>query len=83
MPTSELSIPERVVPFLKKHPKTAYCDDCIKDSVQLKRRQQAQRVTGALATTHDLMTDRSSSRERKTETTQPSRCRRHTNISES
>jgi hypothetical protein len=54
MPTFELSIPERVVAFLKKHPKTTYCDDCIKDNVQLKRRQQAQRVTGALATTHDF-----------------------------
>jgi hypothetical protein len=55
MPTSGLSIPERVVAFLKKHPKTPYCDDCIKENVQLKRRQQAQRVTGALATTHDFL----------------------------
>jgi hypothetical protein len=50
-----MSIPEQVTEFLKKQPGQAYCDDCIAEEIPLKRRQQAQRVTGALAMTADFV----------------------------
>jgi hypothetical protein len=53
-----MSIPEQVASFLRKHGGVAYCDDCLKENVPLKRRQQAQRVTGALAQTQDFIRDK-------------------------
>jgi hypothetical protein len=50
-----MSIPEQVSTFLKDRGGKAYCDDCIAKNVPLKRRQQAQRVTGALAMTGDFV----------------------------
>ena len=50
-----MTIPEQVTEFLKKQPGKAYCDDCIAEKIPLKRRQQAQRVTGALAMTADFV----------------------------
>jgi hypothetical protein len=44
-----MSIPEQVSDFLRKNVGSSYCDDCIQKGIGLKRRQQAQRVTGALA----------------------------------
>jgi hypothetical protein len=50
-----MSIPEQVSDFLRQNDGAAYCDDCIQKNVGLKRRQQAQRVTGALAQTRDFV----------------------------
>ena len=50
-----MSIPEQVTEFLKKQPGKAYCDDCIAEKIPLKRRQQAQRETGALAMTGEFV----------------------------
>ena len=55
-----MSIPEQVSAFLRAHPGKAYCDDCIAEKIPLKRRQQAQRVTGALAMTGDFVRESSS-----------------------
>lgn len=41
-------VPERVAAFLVQNKGRAYCDDCIKDKLQLARRQQAQQATSAL-----------------------------------
>jgi hypothetical protein len=49
-----MSIPEQVSNFLRAKTGAAYCDDCIQKNVGLKRRQQAQRVTGALSQTRDF-----------------------------
>lgn len=51
----DASIPEQVSGFLRKHNGTSYCDDCIQRNLSLKRRQQAQRVTGALAQTKEFV----------------------------
>ena len=51
-------IPERVAGYLRDHKGKAYCDDCIFENVALKRRQQAQRVTAALAQTHDFIREK-------------------------
>ena len=51
----DASIPEQVSGFLRKHNGTSYCDDCIQKNLSLKRRQQAQRVTGALAMTKEFV----------------------------
>ncbi|PYX28223.1 MAG: hypothetical protein DMG77_16605 [Acidobacteria bacterium] len=51
-----MTIAERVSNFLRdKHPGTSYCDDCIAKQLDLSRRQQAQRVTIALAVTKDFV----------------------------
>jgi hypothetical protein len=50
-----MSIPEQVSEFLRQRSGKAYCDDCIAEKIPLKRRQQAQRVTGALAMTADFV----------------------------
>jgi hypothetical protein len=52
-----MSIPEQVSGFLRAHPGKTYCDDCIAQIIPLKRRQQSQRVTGALAMTGDFVRD--------------------------
>jgi hypothetical protein len=41
--------------FLREQLGKTYCDDCIAQKIPLKRRQQAQRVTGALAMTGDFV----------------------------
>lgn len=46
-----MMIAERVNTFITGRKPKAFCDDCIKEQLGLSRRQQAQRVTGALATT--------------------------------
>lgn len=50
-----MSIPEDVTTFLRKNSGRAYCDDCLKDNLKLKRRQQAQRVTGAISHTKEFV----------------------------
>lgn len=54
----DASIPEQVSNFLRKHDGIPYCDDCIHKSLSLKRRQQAQRVTGALAQTREFIREK-------------------------
>jgi hypothetical protein len=54
-----MSIPEQVAIFLRQHTGLAYCDVCLKKNVQLKRPQQAQRVTDALAQTRDFTREKS------------------------
>ena len=49
-----MSIPEDVTAFLRKNSDKAYCDDCLKDNLKLKRRQQAQRVTDAISETREF-----------------------------
>jgi hypothetical protein len=44
-------IPTEVNRFLTKNAPEVYCDDCIATILGLSRRQQAHRVTSALATT--------------------------------
>jgi len=41
-------VPERVAAFLVQNKGQPFCDDCLKDSLDLKRRQQAQQATSAL-----------------------------------
>ena len=50
-----MSIPEQVSGFLRARLGKPYCDDCIAQIIPLKRRQQSQRVTGALAMTEDFV----------------------------
>jgi len=45
-----MTVPERISTFLTDHKGAAFCDDCLKDSLRLARRQQAQQATSALAT---------------------------------
>lgn len=47
-----MSIPELVATYLCQH--AGYCDVCLKKNIQLKRPQQVQRVTDALAQTQDF-----------------------------
>ena len=42
-------VPERISAFLTQHRGEAFCDDCLKDRLQLARRQQAQQASSALA----------------------------------
>jgi hypothetical protein len=42
---------QKVTGFLMKNKGKPYCDDCLKQQVPLSRRQEAQRITQALATT--------------------------------
>ncbi len=53
-----MSIPEDVTTFLRKNRSKAYCDDCLKDNLKLKRRQQAQRVTGAISQTKEFVREK-------------------------
>lgn len=48
------NIAERVAGFLREQRGRAYCDDCLVGKAKLKRRQQANRVTMALAVTSDF-----------------------------
>jgi hypothetical protein len=41
----------KVTGFLTKNKGKPYCDDCLKQQIPLSRRQEAQRITQALATT--------------------------------
>lgn len=50
-----MTIAESVDGFLRHHARSAYCDDCLKDSLRLKRRQQAQRVTEPLGLTQEFV----------------------------
>lgn len=45
----------RVNEFISKQRPRAICDDCIAESLELSRRQQSARVTGALETTSDFV----------------------------
>ena len=47
-------IPERVNKFITDHMPDTFCDDCIAEQLDLSRRQQANRVTSALATTDNF-----------------------------
>lgn len=47
----EMNNAEKVTGFLTKNKGKPYCDDCLKQQVPLSRRQEAQRITQALATT--------------------------------
>jgi hypothetical protein len=53
-----MSIPEDVTKFLRQHKGVAYCDGCIQKNVGLKLRQQAQRVTGAIAQTPEFIREK-------------------------
>jgi hypothetical protein len=44
-----MSVPERVVAFLRGGKPGAYCDDCIRDGLHLARRQEVAIVTLTLA----------------------------------
>jgi hypothetical protein len=49
-----MTIPESVSIFLKRYQPYAYCNDCIREHVGLKRRQDAQRVTFVLGQTREF-----------------------------
>ena len=49
-----MNIPETVHSWLTERKGFAHCDDCIAEELTLARRQQAHRVTSALATTRDF-----------------------------
>ena len=51
----EATIPKRVSNLLRQNPEVAYCDDCLATVLGLPRRQQAQRVTAALAVTQEFI----------------------------
>ena len=48
------TIAQQVNSYITKHRPRAYCDDCIASALDLSRRQQSARVTGALETTSDF-----------------------------
>lgn len=48
------TIAQRVNSFITEKRPDAICDDCIAASLNLSRRQQSARVTGALETTSDF-----------------------------
>ena len=50
-----MTIAENVSNWLRRQHKKAFCDDCIKEKLQLSRRQQAFRVTSALGTTSEFL----------------------------
>jgi hypothetical protein len=56
--TQPHTAPERVALFLKAHPGTDFCDDCLRDLVELTRRQQAQQATSALSASTGFNRDR-------------------------
>ena len=43
-----MRVPERVEQFVRENRPARYCDDCLADQLDLKRRQQAQQATAAL-----------------------------------
>jgi hypothetical protein len=47
----EMNNAEKVTGFLRKNKGKPYCDDCLKQQVPLARRQEAQGIAQALATT--------------------------------
>jgi hypothetical protein len=49
-----MTIAERVSDWLKQKKSARFCDDCIKEELNLSRRQQAFRVTSALGTTSEF-----------------------------
>jgi hypothetical protein len=57
-PEEDASIPERVSSFLRQNDGVPYCDDCIQKNLFLKRRQQAHRVTSALAQTREFIREK-------------------------
>lgn len=50
-----MTVPEKIFDFLKKNRKSAYCDDCLKDKLSLKQRQQAEQVTATLCLCSDFI----------------------------
>jgi hypothetical protein len=46
-----MSIPDRVNAFLTAQRLSRFCDDCIAESLELRRTQNAQKASNALATT--------------------------------
>jgi hypothetical protein len=48
------TIAQRVNSYITNARPQAFCDDCITQALQLSRRQQSARVTGALETTSDF-----------------------------
>jgi hypothetical protein len=50
-----VNITERVKSFLCERDNVPYCDDCIKHSLGLKWREQAQSVTGSVAGTESFI----------------------------
>jgi len=44
-----MTVPEMVVDLLRKNKGTAVCDDCIRQRLVLKKRQEVQPVTATLA----------------------------------
>jgi len=44
-----MTIPEKVFDFLQRNSGKSFCDDCIAVECNLKRRQQAERVTAPLS----------------------------------
>jgi hypothetical protein len=49
-----MNIADRVKAYLTNGEDQPYCDDCLAEELKLKRRQQAQRVTMAIAGTGQL-----------------------------
>jgi hypothetical protein len=44
-----MTVPEKIVGFLRKHRTQAVCDDCLFKELDLKQRQEVQPVTATLA----------------------------------
>lgn len=49
-----MSIAERIAEMIPDYPNAGYCDDCIAQALDLSGRQEAQRVTSALAVTSEF-----------------------------
>jgi hypothetical protein len=47
-----MTVPERVIQWLRERKGHGYCDRCIAESLKLARTQQAQQATSALGKTH-------------------------------
>jgi hypothetical protein len=45
----KVSIPQRIVDFLRQHQGSYFCDDCVAIDLKMKQRQEVQTVTATLA----------------------------------
>ncbi len=53
-----MTVPERVVDFLRKRKGSSFCDDCIAEQLKLKKRQEVQPITATLALCSDFSRDK-------------------------
>ena len=53
-----MNVEERIARYLKTHPRTDYCDDCLAELLVLKDRRQARHPTAALKAAKEFNKDK-------------------------